>query len=253
MVGDREWGIVVQARMGSTRLPGKMLRPVHKGRNLLETVLQRLLSTYASERIVLATTIGSEDDPLVGIAGAAGVAVHRGSSANVLDRFIGAAAQMGWRHVIRVCADNPLLQVRSMAPLVQAGLEGHADYVAYYYSDGLPSIRSHCGLFPEWVAVEALERAAAEDPAVEYLEHVTNYLYTNDRSFSIRRIPIPHEEQIRKWRLTVDTQADLDLCRRTLDELGDDGSMDLEHLCNYLELHPDMLEEMRLNKLPHEK
>lgn len=246
------WGIVVQARMGSTRLPGKMLRTLHDGRGLFQLVLDRLLAVHPPERIVLATTAQPQDLPLAELARDKGLAVHRGSEQDVLDRFCGAAGMMGWSHLVRVCADNPLIQPHTIAPLAEAGTVSGADYVAYFFRDGLPSIRSHCGLFPEWVALGALERIRAGNAGPLYHEHVTNYIYDHPDTFGIVRLPVPHEYQVRNWRMTVDTEADLDLCARVLGLLGD-GAMELERLRTLMEEHPSLVDEMRSNMRDHVK
>lgn len=243
---DLSWGIVVQARMGSTRLPGKMLDEVVPGRSLLSVVLGRLLSVVDPGRIVLATTTHAQDDPLVALAQAEGVTVYRGSEHDVLDRFREAARVKGWRYIVRVCADNPLVQADRIAPLVSAGLAAEADYCAYFFNDGLPSIRSHCGLFAEWVSVAALDRVALLAPASEYREHVTNYIYGHPAQFHLVRLPVPNEPDVRNWRMTIDTRSDLDLCRSILEGLGDGGS-DLDRLRSYIAEHPALLEVMRTN------
>ncbi len=250
---DAAWGIVVQARMGSTRLPGKMLLDVVPGHKLLATVLERLLAEQLAGRIVLATSTSAADTPLAELAHAMGIAVHRGSESDVLDRFLGAAQQMGWKYLVRVCADNPLLQTNTIAPLAAAGLKAGADYAGYFYSDGLPSIRSHCGLFAEWAAVSALERVATLTKEREYREHVTNYLYGHPEMFHTVRLPVPFEEEVRNWRATVDTTEDLALCSRILAALGTDASMDLEQLRTYLNEHPGIVQEMRVNIQAHAK
>ena len=158
---EPRWGIVVQARMGSTRAPGKMLRTVHDGRGLLDWVLDRLLQEFPPERVLLATTTNAADAPLAELAKQRGVQVFRGSEHDVLARFRDAARMAGWDHVVRVCADNPLLQVRSIPTLVEAATAAQADYASPFFSDGLPSIRSHCGLFAGWAWLEALDRVAA--------------------------------------------------------------------------------------------
>ena len=157
---DDDWGIVIQARLGSTRLPRKMLAEVGGGRSLLDTILGRLIEQFGASRLVLATTIETADDDLIEVAARSDVAVHRGSVANVLERFLGAADLRGWSKIVRVCADNPFLLPGGIAPLVEVGRSSGADYVAYRFGDGTWSILSHCGLFAEYVTCDALREVA---------------------------------------------------------------------------------------------
>ncbi|MBK9176748.1 MAG: NTP transferase domain-containing protein [Flavobacteriales bacterium] len=240
------WGIVVQARMGSTRLPGKMLREVHAGRTLMELMLERLLTVHPPDRIILATTTNVLDDPLVEIAQGREINVFRGSEHDVLERFLGAARAMQWDSLVRVCADNPFFRPETIAPLAEAGMAANADYAGYFFSDGLPSIRSHCGLFPEWVGLSALKGAAERTLEPLFREHVTNYIYSHPEQFQLVRLPVPDEEQVRKWRLTVDSEADLDLCRQLLADLGG-GEVNWSAMVEYLGRSPGLLERMRMN------
>ena len=243
--GDDDWGIVIQARLGSTRLPRKMLAEVSGGRSLLDLVLGRLAEQFGTTRLVLATTTESIDDGLLDVATARGVAVHRGSVANVLERFLGAADLRGWSRLVRVCADNPFLLPGSIEPLVALGRASGADYVGYRFGDGTWSILSHGGLFAEYVTCDALREVArvAEDPAA--FEHVTNYVYTHPERFRTASIPVPLESVIAGWRLTVDTQADLDVVRTVATEAGGAFPTTIEQLAAIIDRHPALVESMQ--------
>jgi spore coat polysaccharide biosynthesis protein SpsF (cytidylyltransferase family) len=247
------WGILVQARMGSTRLPNKMLSEILPGTTLLEWVLQRLLAVFPENKVVLATTTASADDPLKRAAQGLGIGVFRGSEQDVLLRFRDAARSLGWDHLVRVCADNPLLQVDLLPGLISAAIAARADYASWGFRDGLPAIRSHCGLFAEWASLAALDRAAAATDDPFYHEHVTNYLYTHTDLFSTIMMPIPHEDKVRQWRLTVDTVDDLSLCKRVINGIGNQRPPGLDELLVYLEGHPDLMTEMRTNMSAHVK
>lgn len=244
---DDDWGIVIQARLGSTRLPRKMLAEVGGGRSLLELVFGRLIEQFGASRLVLATTIEAADDDLIEVAARSGVAVHRGSVANVLERFLGAAELRGWSKLVRVCADNPFLLPGGIAALVEVGRSSGADYVAYRFSDGTWSILSHGGLFAEYVTCDALREVArvAEDEAA--FEHVTNYVYTHPERFRTASIPVPLESVIAKWRLTVDTQADLDVVRAVASGAGEVFPTTIEQIAAIIDRHPALVESMRVS------
>ncbi|MEI8369201.1 MAG: hypothetical protein WCJ31_12270 [Planctomycetia bacterium] len=242
---DDDWGIVIQARLGSTRLPRKMLAEVGGGRSLLELVLGRLIEPFGASRLVLATTIEAADDDLIEVAARRGVAVHRGSVANVLERFLGAADLRGWSRLVRVCADNPFLLPGGIAPLVEIGRSSGADYVGYRFGDGTWSILSHGGLFAEYVTCDALREVArvAEDQAA--FEHVTNFIYTHPERFRTASIPVPLESVIANWRLTVDTQADLDVVRAVASGAGGAFPTTIEQIAAIIDRHPPLVESMR--------
>jgi spore coat polysaccharide biosynthesis protein SpsF (cytidylyltransferase family) len=247
------WGILVQARLGSTRLPKKMLREILPDATLLECVLSRLLGVFPAYRVLLATTTSPVDDALVADAGKLGVGVFRGSEQDVLLRFREAARAAGWDHIVRVCADNPLLQVDLLPGLVERAIEGRADYASWEFTDGLPVIRSHCGLFAEWASLAALDRAAEATDDPFHHEHVTSYIYTHSDVFRTVMLPVPYEGNVRQWRLTVDTESDLSLCARVINELGSEGPWGIDAIISYLEMHPEVLKEMRTNMSAHAK
>lgn len=242
---DDAWGIVIQARLGSTRLPRKMLAEVSGGRSLLDLVLGRLGERFGAERLVLATTVEAIDDGLLEVAARRGVAVHRGSVTNVLERFLGAADLRGWSRIVRVCADNPFLLPGGIEPLVDVGRSSGADYVGYRFGDGTWSILSHGGLFAEYVTCDALREVArvAEDPAA--FEHVTNYVYTHPERFRTASIPVPLESVIANWRLTVDTQADLDVVRAVVSGAGGVFPTTIEQLAAIIDRQPALVESMQ--------
>jgi spore coat polysaccharide biosynthesis protein SpsF len=242
---DDCWGIVIQARLGSTRLPRKMLADVGGGRSLLDAVLGRLVERFGITRLVLATTVEPVDDDLGYVAGRHGVAVHRGSVTNVLERFLGAADLGGWSKLVRVCADNPFILPEAIEPLVEVGGTLGADYVGYRFGDGTWSILSHSGLFAEYVTCDALREVArvAGDPAA--LEHVTNYVYNHPDRFRTASIPVPMESVIATWRLTVDTRADLEVVRAVSSAAGGTFPTTIEQIATIIDRHPALVESMQ--------
>jgi len=222
-----------------------MLAEVGGGRSLLELVLGRLIEQFGASRLVLATTIEAADDDLIEVAASSGVAVHRGSVANVLERFLEAAELRGWSKIVRVCADNPFLLPGAIAALVEVGRSSGADYVGYRFGDGTWSILSHGGLFAEYVTCDALREVArvAEDQAA--FEHVTNYVYTHPERFRAASIPVPLESVIANWRLTVDTQADLDVVRAVASGAGGVFPTTIEQIAAIIDRHPALVESMR--------
>ncbi len=207
-------GIIIQARTGSSRLHNKILLPFCGTRRIIDILIDNIKKDNPGKRIVLATTDRPQDDVLENVACEAGVDCFRGDEKNVLDRFIRAAETFGLERFVRVCSDNPLLQTGSFQRLFDEHDARPADYVAFGFRNGLPTIKSHLGLFAELTTLEALRKVAATTDDPLFLEHVTIYLYTHPQDFSIRLLPLPCELEERfDLRFTLDTAEDFALLK----------------------------------------
>jgi spore coat polysaccharide biosynthesis protein SpsF len=210
---DRPVVCISQARLGSTRLPGKVLLPV-LGRPLLDWHLSRLLRARRIDRLVVATTEESHDDAIVDLCRARGIAVFRGSESDVLSRYADAAEAFGAATVVRVTSDCPLIDPGLVDAVIDAyGAERPAvDYVALEPRD-YPR-----GLDTEVFSAAALAQAQviASDPAER--EHVTLHLYRRPETFRVRRIA--SSEALGRFRWCVDETADYELVRRMIEALA---------------------------------
>lgn len=205
---EPEVGIIIQARTGSKRFPNKVILNYYDDKSILEIIIRNLLSVYSNRNIILATTLASKDDVLVNLASRLEVATFRGDEENVLQRFIDAANFYKYKYIIRVCADNPFMLVKSIDQLLSINYGGY-DYVGYYVDENTPAIKSHLGLYPELINLEALEKVQKKTNDEKYLEHVTNYIYTNPTLFNIKWIKVDNEVFFRDdIRLTIDTFED---------------------------------------------
>lgn len=211
MVTDTKIGIIIQARLGSTRLPNKMVIPFYKGKSILTILVSDILKMYPETPVVLATTTNPVDDVLIESVKELGVNIYRGSENNVLKRFVDAAMHYELDYVVRICADNPFLDVKSIRELLDKMVVEKVDYTAWFFDNDLPSIKSHSGRYPEGISVEALRKIMNTTIDSWFLEHVTNYIYTNPDTFNISRLMIKDQEFYRNIRLTVDTQSDFDI------------------------------------------
>jgi len=201
--------IVIQARMGSARLPGKSLAPIG-GRSLLARVVERLLHQRELP-VVLATTTLLEDDMLCEEADRLGVTVVRGSADDVLGRYAFAASLIGVPAIIRATADNPAVDLDAPLRTLDILLRSGADYVVDY---GLP-----LGGTVEAMTTAALVRAAALATDGYDREHVTPYVRRDARSRAIDALA-PTALRRPELRFTVDTAEDLDYMRRIYHEAG---------------------------------
>ena len=205
---------IVQARTGSTRLPGKVLADI-EGRPMLVRVLERASRARLVDRIVVATTDRPADDDVEALCAAEGVACHRGSADDVLDRYAQAARRFGADTVVRLTGDCPLLDPAVVDLVVAALRDSGADYA----TNTLPPT------FPDGLDVEAFTRAAlerawreAELPAER--EHVTPYLRGGD--FTVVNVESGDPEAGR-LRLAVDDPGDLERVRDLYRRLPADG------------------------------
>ncbi len=210
---------VVQARLGSTRLPGKALREI-AGRPMLAHVTERVRAIRGVDDVVLATTVKAEDDPLADFARAAGLACVRGSAEDVLDRFKQAVAEHPADAVLRATADCPLLDPGVTGRVLGEYLErrDRVDYASNVQPPTFPD-----GLDTEVFSAEALERAWREARRPSEREHVTIYIREHPERF--RLFNVAHAEDLSAHRWTVDTEADLKFVRDVFAALAEHGGL----------------------------
>ena len=221
---------VIQARMGSTRLPGKVLEPI-RGRPLVLWTVAAVAATAGVDEIVVATTKEREDDPLVAELTAGRIPVHRGSVHDVLRRVVDAAEPYGPDVVLRQTADNPFPDPTVMASQLQLLADGSFDYIGIA---GLP-----LGIGAEVVAWSALVAADREATEPADREHVLPYVYARPGRFSIGTLP-PLASPTRHGRYTVDTPADLALARAVAERLPINEVPSLADLEAVLAANPDL-------------
>lgn len=198
---------LVQARMGSTRFPGKMLAKLGDY-PILEWVLRRLCRSHSLGEIVLATTNQGADEGLLEIASQCGVGVFRGSEDDVLGRFVEAATAADADLVVRVCADNPLIDSVEVDRLILESRKHPTDY-AFNHQDRLGS-RYADGFGAELLSMEVLSEIAAQSSKPEHREHVSKYIWDHPEKYSICAVPSPAELAFPNLRFDVDTPEDLE-------------------------------------------
>jgi spore coat polysaccharide biosynthesis protein SpsF len=203
--------IVVQARMTSSRLPGKVLMDL-AGKPLLEREIERLRRCRYADEIVLAITSNPEDDPLAELARRLGLRAHRGSEHDVLERYAEAARAADADVVVRVTSDCPLIDPDEVDAVIEA-LDGSCDYAANVIQRRLPRGLDAEALWRD--ALERMDRMATSTPA---REHVT-WFCREERPelFVLRSVAPAVDDGDLRW--TVDTPADLELVRRLYADL----------------------------------
>ncbi len=194
---------VIQARMNSTRLPGKILLPL-AGAPMLERLIERIRTSRRLAAVCVATTDTPADDPVVDLCRRVGVPAHRGSEADVLGRMLGAADQHGADIMVRLTADNPIVDGDLIDLVLDRMLaeDPAPDYAHTVDGTGFPF-----GLFVEAATMQALRYAAAGADAEER-EHVTLFLRRRLDRFRMLAVPAPGPFAVD--RVSVDTQDDYD-------------------------------------------
>jgi spore coat polysaccharide biosynthesis protein SpsF len=198
---------IVQARTGSSRLPGKVLADLH-GRPVLSRVIERLRRCETLDSIVVATTTEARDDAVAGLAREAGIAVYRGPEQDVLARYVGAAQMAGADVVVRVTSDCPLIDPYVVDRTVRSLRISKYDFASNSIERTWPR-----GLDVEACWADVLYRIGRMAEAQPEREHVFPFIYrTRPDLFLIRHVKDGQDHsEIRGW--TLDTQDDLEYLR----------------------------------------
>lgn len=186
--------------MGSTRLPGKVLRPIGH-LPLLGHVLGRLARSRHEIVTVVATSVLAQDDAIASFCGSAKAVCFRGSEQDVLDRYCQCARQFRFGHIVRLTADNPFTDIVELDRLIDLHLErGNA----FTHSFGQLPV----GVGAEIFTFEALERSWRDGHAPHHREHVDEYMLENPGMFRTEQLQVTPEKCRPDLRLTVDTEDD---------------------------------------------
>lgn len=240
-------GIIIQARTGSTRLPNKMILPFYSDKGILETLLIRLKEAELNIPIILASTTNPNDTKLVEVVRNLGITVYRGDETNVLDRFIQAAAKSKIQKIIRICADNPFLDINALKQQIKGFKFLNVDYWCFCKKDKTPTIRTHYGFWTEGVRLDALIKVTELTNESKYQEHVTNYIYTNPENFKIHfEIINQSVEKEREIRLTIDTPKDFEIVKEIYSELINYKiPFEVDQVINYIKSKPTWISVMK--------
>ncbi len=196
---------IVQARMGSTRLPGKVMHDVC-GDTMLARGIQRLRTASSLANVVIATTTNPEDDVIVREAERLDVQVHRGSARDVLDRYVGAARASSADAIVRVTSDCPMIDP-SVVDRVVAKLSGAIDYASNTHDIQTFPRGLDCEVFHR----DTLERMGRMATSNAAREHVTVFVREEPGLFRTDQLVAETNDSDLRW--TVDTDADLVLVR----------------------------------------
>jgi spore coat polysaccharide biosynthesis protein SpsF len=208
----RRVGIILQARMGSTRLPGKVLKPLC-GPPMLARIIGRLKQVPGADVLIVATSDRPADDAVAELGRACGAEVFRGSEADVLDRFTACARAFGLSAVVRATGDNPFVDIEEAGRLI-AFLDGNGlDYACAFpeFGSSLP-----VGTGVEIITADALEQSWRDGTEPHHREHVNEYIQERPAIFRQACLEATPEKCAPGLRLTVDTPDDFARAERLL-------------------------------------
>jgi len=228
---------IIQGRMSSSRLPGKILMDIG-GEPMLIRVVGRVRHAQSIDQVVVASTSDPSDDPVETLCKARGIPIYRGSLFDVLDRFYYAAALFKAETVVRVTADCPLIDPGEIDHVVNAFNEQHVDFAA----NRLPPPWKRTfpiGLDAEVCKFEALERAWQEAREAHHREHVMPYLYETPGRFEVLVLDYPIDYGELRW--TVDTQEDLEVVRLIYKHFSNRDTFTWHDVLNLYEQQPELV------------
>lgn len=227
---------IIQARMGSTRLPGKVLIDL-AGEPMLMRVMKRAKQAQSLDEVVVATTRRRADDAIEQLCTESGWLCYRGSEEDVLDRYYRAAQEFRAEAVVRITSDCPLIDPELVNLVVKGFCDGQprVDYAC----NVLPKRTFPRGLDVEVMRFDVLERAWLEDINPVWREHVTPYIQRHPELFKIHGVMNDVDYSWMRW--TVDTAEDLALVRRIYEHFGHDR-FSWREVVVLLEGHPEWLE-----------
>ena len=227
---------IVQARMGSNRLPNKMMKDI-VGKPLIQHVFERLSQSRFIDKIILATTDKRIDDCLSDQINNLGYNVYRGSENDVLDRYYQASLAYKPRGIVRISGDCPLIDPRVIDEVVDYFLHNNYDYVSNTNPPTFPD-----GLDVEVISFKALQKAASEANLMSEREHVVPYIVKNSDMFRISNI-INSSDDLSYMRWTVDTHRDLKFVRKIFEMLYNDSNIfHMEDIVDLLDKNPLLMD-----------
>jgi spore coat polysaccharide biosynthesis protein SpsF len=223
---------IIQAHMGSTRLPGKVLLDLG-GRTMLARVIRRAQRSKLIDEVTVACSTESSDDAIVAECAKLGVRVHRGSDSDVLDRYHGATVAFQPEAIVRITSDCPLIEPEVSDKVIARFIESGADYASNTIDRSYPR-----GLDTEVCKRVCLDRAWSEATEPYQRVHVTPYLYQNPDLFKI--VQVRGETDLNELRWTVDTPEDYEFISRIFAHFDGQDDFTWHDVLAMLKLNPGL-------------
>lgn len=203
----------IEARVGSTRLPGKVIKEII-GKPMLELMIERVKKAHFIDEIVVATSINPRDDAIEGLTGRLKVKCFRGSEDDVLDRVLNAVKKCNGEHIVELWGDTPLIDPLIIDAAIQYYFQNNFDCVATCLKKAFPWGVSLL-MFPTRI----LEEVSLITNDLVDRENVSNYIYEHPDRYKIGHLPCPPELNRPEIRLTVDELPDFELVKTIFENL----------------------------------
>ena len=234
-------GIIIQARMGSTRLPGKVLKLLDKGEKVLDVLIKRMKLCKKVDEIIIATTPGKLNSLIIDVTKTHNVSHFIGSEKNVLERYYEAAKQHNLDIVIRVTSDCPFVDPKLMDEMIIFYKNNNFDYVRNV-DQSTNFVR---GFEIEIFGFNVLEKIFSLAEKDLEREHVTYYIYTHPEIFTMYSYNLNNLKKFANLRLTIDEKDDLLMCREVYKKLKEKGkSIDFSvfDIYDIIEENPELMD-----------
>ena len=225
--------IIVQARLGSSRLRGKVLKDI-SGKTMLARVLDRVKKSRLADEVIVATTTNSEDEAIVQECKKLNVNFFRGSEEDVLDRYYQAACHFKADAVVRITSDCPLIDPEVIDRVIETFKKEKPDFASNAIVRTYPR-----GLDTEIMSLSALHSAWKKAEAPYERTHVTPFIRENSKLF--RMVSITSTQNLSRYRWTVDTAEDLEFVRAVYQRFENNNDFDWQDVLDLLDLDPALV------------
>ncbi len=236
-------GCIVQARMGSTRLPGKVMMKIDQNNTVLDFVINQLKSSKLIDKIILATTTHTQDDIIENFGSALGIDVFRGESLDVLDRYYKCAKEFHIDNIVRITSDCPLIDPNMVDDVIEKYEEENLDYATNTLIRTFP-----VGTDVEIFSFTTLEKTWKNAKLPSEREHVTPFIRNKKMDFRIGNLQ--STENYSDIRITLDRNEDLTLIQKVVLQINKNPIL----LDDVLQLHVKDPKLFKINKnIPHDE
>ncbi|HEC39581.1 hypothetical protein LCGC14_0577340 [marine sediment metagenome] len=234
-------GVIVQARMGSTRLPNKVLKKLYKNDRVLDVLIKRLKLSKKLNEIIIATTTDIKDKVIIEVANNHNVSSFVGDEENVLLRYYEASKKFNLDIIIRVTSDCPFIDPKVLDDMIEFYKNQNYDYIRNVDETTNFSRGFEIEIFNIEVLKEIFSRAETKPEK----EHVTFYIYTHPEKFTLYSYNIENLKKFENLRLTIDEEDDLLICRvvyKKLIEKGKNYDFSIYDIIELIEKNPSLMD-----------
>ncbi len=238
---DRKVGVIVQARMGSTRLPGKVLKQLNENETVLSLLIKRLKMSKNLNSIIIATTPDDRNKSIIEVSKSLDVNTFIGDELHVLKRYFEAASEFKLDIIIRITSDCPFIDPNELDDMIDFYLKENYDYIRNVdESTNFPR-----GFEVEIFSYKHLEKAYMSAKTKSEREHVTYYFYTHPEFFTVFSYNLQNLKKIEELRLTIDEEADLEACQEVFQKLIENGkgiNFSVYDVIDIIEMYPEIMD-----------